>query len=925
MRPNTLLSFAMRLHHWLRIIPVITVANLGQTAHAVQPQVSAGGNHSLLLKSDGTVWASGGNSSGILGDGTTTNRSTPVRVISGIQAVSAGGWHSLFLKSDGTVWASGSNNYGQLGDGTTTNRLTPVQVMSGVKSVSTGDGNSLFLKMDSTVWASGYNNYGQLGDGTTTNRISPVQVMSGVSAVSIRDHFALFLKTDGTVWASGYNQQGQLGDGTTINRSTPVQVMSGVRSVSAGVYQSIFLKLDGTVWTSGGNSYGQLGDGTTIDRSTPVQVMSGVSEISAGGVHNMFVKSDGTVWASGYNGEGRLGDGTTIDRSTPVLVMSGVRSVSAGVFHSIFMRLDGTIWTAGANTHGRLGDGTTTSRTTPVQVFDVKTPSYQIVNGSFTWQQAKSDAETKGGRLAVLDTTTKITQANTLLTNAGWWPFLWIGLTDNAVEGDWRWLNGTQLGANNWNPGEPSGENFAMIYPSASLYKLKWNDALPDVIKVNETGYLLEFLPLAVAPVITAGPIAQQTILVGASVSLSITATGTPSPTYQWRKGGVDIAGATDATLAIASVQVADSGIYTCAVTNSAGTVVSEPATLTVSPPIAPQLTLDGFYESLPGADLTVSAIPSGGFPASFTYQWYFNGFLIPANFGGTASNYAIAGNSANNGSWKVVVTNSAGSSEKTFVYQVFTDTDGDGLSNYRETILLSTNPNLADTDGDTLSDYAEVFTHQTNPRLADEDADGLDDAEELLAGTISNDADSDNDGLLDGAEVVDHETNPLSADTDGDALSDYAEVVTHKTDPSEADTDGDGLNDKEEVVTYQTNPLSGDSDGDNLLDKEELVTHNSNPNLKDTDGDGSDDGFEVATGYNPASTTSRPDAALAIQQAVEIKFLAAAGQIYRIEHSNDLTTWTVIEANIAGQNASVRRLFSLEGYQGRFFRVVRQ
>jgi hypothetical protein len=426
------------------------------------------------------------------------------------------------------------------------------------------------------------------------------------------------------------------------------------------------------------------------------------------------------------------------------------------------------------------------------------------------------------------------------------------------------------------------------------------------------------------------GPIFQsqpksQYITVGAGFSLSAPATGFPAPTYLWRKDGFDIPGATAATLTVATAQGADSGIYTCAVTNSAGTVVSEPATVTVSPPSPPLLALSGFYESLPGSDLTVSAIPSGGSPTTFTYQWYFNGFLIPANFGGTASGFTIAGNPANNGSWKVVVTNSAGSVEKAFVYQVFTDTDGDGLSNYRETNILNTNPNLADTDGDTLSDYAEVYTHQTNPRLADGDNDALDDAEELLAGTLYDDSDSDNDGLLDGAEVMNHETNPLSADTDGDGLSDYAEVVTHNTNPSETDTDGDGLDDRRELETYQTNPLSGDSDGDNLTDEAELVIHNSNPNLKDTDGDGSDDGFEVTTGYNPASNTSRPDAALAIQQAVEIKFLAAAGQIYRIENSTDLNTWAVIESNIAGQNALVRRLFSIEGYQGRFFRVVRQ
>jgi hypothetical protein len=560
-----------------------------------------------------------------------------------------------------------------------------------------------------------------------------------------------------------------------------------------------------------------------------------------------------------------------------------------------------------------------------VQIFDTTTPSYQIVNGSYTWQQAKADAESKGGKLAVLDTQTKIDLLSAILNGAGTWPYLWIGLTDEITEGTWKWINGTPLNISNWASNEPSAssgtEDYAQIYFSGHAQQQKWNDIAPS----NLSGYILEFTPPEVAPVISTNPIVQQTILAGSSVSFSVTASGTPQPTYQWRKNSVDIPGATSSTLSIASAQTADSGTYTCVVTNVAGTVVSDPATLIVNPPLAPQLTLDGLYESAPGASLTVSAIPSAGYPTTFTYQWYFNGFLIPANFGGTASGYTIAGDPANNGTWRVVVTNSVGSSEKTFVYQVFTDTDGDSLSNYRETNILHTNPANADTDGDTLNDYAEVYTYHTNPLLADEDNDGLNDAEELLAGTFANVADSDNDGLLDGPELLNYKTNPLSPDTDGDGLSDYAEVVTHKTDPTAADTDHDGLVDKNELQTYGTDPLRGDTDGDGLLDRVELFTYNSNPLVRDSDGDGSEDGFEVATGYNPASSTSRPDAALEIQQAVEIKFLAAVGQNYRIEHSDDLKAWNVIESNIIGQNSLVRRLYSIEGYQGRFFRVVRQ
>ena len=104
---------------------------------AVTPMVVAGHSHSLALMSDGTVWAWGLNATGQLGDGTTTDRFTPVQVrgengvsyLTGVTAISAGWNHSLALRDDGTVWAWGNNSQGQIGDGTTTNRSTPVLVI----------------------------------------------------------------------------------------------------------------------------------------------------------------------------------------------------------------------------------------------------------------------------------------------------------------------------------------------------------------------------------------------------------------------------------------------------------------------------------------------------------------------------------------------------------------------------------------------------------------------------------------------------------------------------------------------------------------------------------------------------------------------------------------------------------------------------
>jgi alpha-tubulin suppressor-like RCC1 family protein len=92
--------------------------------------VSGGEFHTVLVKPDGSVWAWGINSSGQLGDGTTTQKTVPTLVsgISDVVAVAAGGTFTLALKSDGTVWAWGANTYGQLGDGTNSPHLTPSQI-----------------------------------------------------------------------------------------------------------------------------------------------------------------------------------------------------------------------------------------------------------------------------------------------------------------------------------------------------------------------------------------------------------------------------------------------------------------------------------------------------------------------------------------------------------------------------------------------------------------------------------------------------------------------------------------------------------------------------------------------------------------------------------------------------------------------------
>lgn len=294
--------------------------------------VAAGNTHTAALKSDHTVWTWGNNSSGQLGDGTTTQRLVPVQV-SGlpltIKAIAAGSDHTVALSDDGTVWTWGNNSNGQLGDGTTTQRLTPVQVinLTGVTAIAAGSAHTVVLKNDGTVWAWGNNSNGQLGNGNLTQSATAVQVSGLTNVVAVAagfSHTAALRNdvTDVSVWVWGNNASGQLGNGTTTQSSVPVQAtgLSGITAIAAGHDHTVVLKNDGTVWIWGSNSNGQLGIGSTVQSLVAVQVsgMTNAMAVAAGYTHTVVLKNDDTVWTWGGNGNGQLGNGTTTDSLTPV-------------------------------------------------------------------------------------------------------------------------------------------------------------------------------------------------------------------------------------------------------------------------------------------------------------------------------------------------------------------------------------------------------------------------------------------------------------------------------------------------------------------------------------------------------------------------------------------------------------------------------
>jgi alpha-tubulin suppressor-like RCC1 family protein len=306
---------------------------------------SAGASHTLAIRSDGTLFTWGNNSSGQLGQGNTTYLSSPVQVgTSSWTAVSAGDAHSMAIRSDGGLFTWGNNGSGRLGDGTATSRSSPVQIgTSSWTAISAGGTHSLALRSDGSLFAWGINTSGQLGQGNTTVRSSPVQIgTDSWTAIAAGGSHNVAIRSDGALFAWGNNGTGRLGDGTTTSRSSPVQVGADSWTlVTAGNQHTAGITKNSILYAWGRNNYGQLGLNDLVDTSSPAQVGTGSwTAVEAGTWHTVGVRSTGALYAWGYNYDGQLGDGTVDTRSSPVQIGSDIDhlTASAGGAHTITLK-----------------------------------------------------------------------------------------------------------------------------------------------------------------------------------------------------------------------------------------------------------------------------------------------------------------------------------------------------------------------------------------------------------------------------------------------------------------------------------------------------------------------------------------------------------------------------------------------------------
>ena len=333
-------------------------------------QISAGGfanSFSMAVKNDNTLWCwgnhdtSGVNQGGWLGlgvGGVSSDISSPVQigVLTNWKQVSAGGEHTAAVKTDGTMWTWGGwfgvgwAGGNQLGLGTMASgdiKSSPVQVGVSTtwKQVSGGGYHTAAISAG-TLWTFGRNTYGQLGQGNITHGSAPIQigVLTNWKQVQCGSYSTIATKTDNTLWIWGHNTTGQLGLGDVAHRSSPVQIGGVWKQASTGMAEaSAGIKADGTLWIWGRNDYGQLGLGDIAHRSSPVQVgsLTNWKSVSVGGLHTVASKTDGTIWAWGF---GSYGATATRGSSSPVQIASltSWKLITAGYYQTLAIR-DGFI------------------------------------------------------------------------------------------------------------------------------------------------------------------------------------------------------------------------------------------------------------------------------------------------------------------------------------------------------------------------------------------------------------------------------------------------------------------------------------------------------------------------------------------------------------------------------------------------------
>ena len=434
--------------------------------------------------------------------------------------------------------------------------------------------------------------------------------------------------------------------------------------------------------------------------------------------------------------------------------------------------------------------------------------TYEIIGGNFSWDEAVIDASQRGGRLAILDTQEKISEAQNYLDSLGEWPEFYIGLTDEVNEGDWRWIDGTPLTASNWFINEPGGsslENYAIVVSSNNPdYSGKWGDNtgtyFSDYIANNTDdvgGYLIEYPD-------SDGDGIWDDYETNTGVFVSATDTGTDPNDSDSDDDGIKDGYETNTGVFVSAT---DTGTDPNDSDSDDDSVIDGNEISGIK------------YMLINGGkswhDSKLDAESKGGILAildtkekmNMAYNYLIN-LDVELNSWSDQNSYPNdvwigLTDEVQEGDWKWI-----NGENLEFSFWLGTEpNNGSGIEHYAAIYRYNEqhHPNAEWHDraaNSMLSYLMQKSTPTSNPNLADTDSDGVGDNADAFPNDPNEWLDTDGDGVGDNTDAFPNDPAD-SVDTDGDGLGDNSETNIHFTDPNLSDTDGDGLADNLEVYRY--------------------------------------------------------------------------------------------------------------------------
>jgi len=350
---------------------------LGITAQSV----ATGASHACAVTSAGEIRCWGSDMFGQLGNGASgTIEQSPVLAGSDTDwaAVTAGGDHTCALKTDGSVFCWGANSRGALGVLDVLDRDTPTRtsVAGPWNEISAGQGHTCGILSDGTLWCWGRNDHGQAGAPAGTDLLMPTPLDPATTWTSIGagELHSCGVRA-GAVLCWGSNSAAQLGTGATdgSTHATPAAASTSgtFLAVTSGGAHSCALQDGGAVICWGGASAGQVGGGVVAFSSPPIAAGADMASlVSAGGLFSLAIQG-GDLYTWGSNTNGELADPGATDRSTPGMVPDPTgtwATASSGSGFGCGVLTDGTVRCWGTDASGRLGNGSAGDSTTPVRV-----------------------------------------------------------------------------------------------------------------------------------------------------------------------------------------------------------------------------------------------------------------------------------------------------------------------------------------------------------------------------------------------------------------------------------------------------------------------------------------------------------------------------------------------------------------------------